>query len=103
MKPSKPVYQSALGIETGDIATTSYGTGPYIVEEIIEVKDGTISLICKSGPSHDDPDGTKAARKGKFYLNGIRLVDGRYVAHLRDEIFIQKAERCEPVQLRLFE
>lgn len=87
------VYQTALGIETDDIVTTSYGSGPYVVVRIVECQDGSISLVCKS---------TRMKTNMDFYLNGISLVDGRYLTKINDEIFVQKPERREPVQKRLF-
>jgi len=34
MNQRRRIYQTALGIQTGDIVSTSYGTGPYEVWHI---------------------------------------------------------------------
>lgn len=96
------LFQSALGIETGDLVTTSNGTGPYDVWSIsyspfvqkypdgLVVRDQpAICLTCISGLK----DGPPGAR---FYLNHIRLHEGRYLMDNGDEVFIRQRAKERP-------
>ncbi len=96
------VYSSELGIETGDLVRTSYGTGPY---EVVQVSKPTftmkmvgdlvvfpwpvISLVCIM------PGVPPRGDNGHYWLNEIHREGARYVSggsywNHPDEIFVEK-------------
>lgn len=83
-------------MKIGNIIKTSYHTGPYIIIDMHEVEDGSISLILNAAPPNN-----KEAGKSKFWINGIRFKNGRWMSY-GDEIYIIEDGPTRPVQLRLF-
>lgn len=103
------VYKEYLGIATGDIVSTSYGTGPYEVwsvsppkaEEsfagsIVRFPWQVVSLVLiKPGvPPKGDI--------GLYWINDIRRRDdGRYFSN-GNEIYVTKTRQDKPMQMGLF-
>lgn len=56
-------------IEPGDVVSTSYGTGPYLVVRVSDNENGTFNLVCE----YWDRD-----RASNAYLNGIEQCGDRY-------------------------
>jgi hypothetical protein len=88
-----------FGIQPGDIVTTSYGTGPYKVISVHYVEQapwydplGTHTYSLTLTLPHD--------HKQRYWINGIREIDGKFIARGRDEIYVQPCQ--SPRQLRLF-
>lgn len=101
----KRVYKTVFGLETGDIVTTSYNTGPYEVIDLtapryVSSDFGSLfihrfpifSIICGDPPGghrqYPTPLGNPAG-----YLNGICFVDGRFLCwDGKDEVFVKKSK-----------
>lgn len=100
------VFQTALGISTGDIVTTSYGTGPFIVTSIhgpryvqhwigfVFVTD--YPLISLGLVRSDDPG------RGNYGINDIRQVSDRWFTESDDEVFVEKGSVDSGLQMGLF-
>jgi hypothetical protein len=104
------VYTTALGIATGDIVRTSYGTGPY---EVYQVHGPTcwsewtgaltiwpypvVSLTCIE-PGEKFPYWTER----QFYLNNLHREGDRYFDNGHSEILVER--RPGPIlQMALFD
>jgi hypothetical protein len=80
----RPPYVSALGICTGDIITTSYGTGPYEVWDIQEGTDCIHLVFIDAGvkPRNMDAD-------FRWISNVRRVGDRWFFRGGRDELFVE--------------
>ena len=107
-KTAHAIYRQALGITTGDVITTSYKSGPYIVKQIsgpyyfqktfAYLTIWPSPVICLT-LSYADPSLTSTA-----YINHIhREPDGRYLTDCHDEIFVHKSAQPSPAQLPLLD
>lgn len=96
----KQIYQQALGIRTGDIITTSYGSGPYQVWSIHgpHLWDKGIHWIIYPWPvislklifTKDHHLFGKCIGEGKFsYINEIHRQEDRWFTTIGDEIFVK--------------
>lgn len=92
---TKPPFMTALGISTGDIVSTSYGTGPYEVWDIYRLQGGLISLELIE-PGCRAP----GRRESHFWLNNIRRDGDRWFNPHGDEIFVTPSHT--PQQAGLF-
>jgi len=107
MTKQPPIYEEILGIATGDIVTTSYGTGPYIVKRISGpsyIHQDISALVIWPYPvislvlAYTDPTHTSSA-----YINNIhREPDGCYFTDGGREITVQRPSSTSPGQLSLF-
>lgn len=90
------IYKEALGIRVGDIVTTSYGTGPYVVWSIWGPKLWhaghpawtiwpwpVISLMCVYAEGHHS-----FGRLGFSYLNEIHQEADRWITAGGNEVFV---------------
>jgi hypothetical protein len=89
--------QRALGIQTGDIITTSYNTGPYIIHHIhgpITYFTGVGHVVILDHPEISLTLSTpNAKRKGHGgFINNIRQVDQRWYSAQNDELFITRPQ-----------
>jgi hypothetical protein len=87
--------QTALGISTGDIVRTSYGTGPYVVRAIVGptfAQDGTPLLdLVLSVPGE----------RSRYDINDvIRIGNGWFSRGGADELYV--TPMGGPAQLSLF-
>lgn len=92
-------HRRVLDIETGMIVTTSYGSGPYVITEILgPFRDGTITLVLVGAP------GTHYERVGgNYWINNIyQATDGRYMSG-PDVIMIAPNPTPVPQMLSLFD
>ena len=106
-----PIYQEALGIATGDIITTSYGTGPYIVKRISGpsyVHQSISALVIWPYPvislvlADTDPAYIRGLSCSAYINNIHREPDGRYLTDGGDEITVQRPASVTPGQMSLF-
>jgi len=107
MTKQPPIYEEILGIATGDIVTTSYGTGPYIVKRISGpsyIHQDISALVIWPYPvislvlAYTDPTHTSSA-----YINNIhREPDGRYLTDGGHEITVQRPISATSGQMSLF-
>jgi len=107
MSKQVPIYKEVLGIATGDIITTSHGTGPYIVKRIsgpFYFRQNFTALIIWPYPvislvlAYTDPAHTASA-----YINNVHQEpDGRYLTDDGDEITVRRPASATPVQMSLF-
>jgi len=105
-KTAHAIYREALGITTGDVITTSYKSGPYVVKQITgpyQSQETFAYLTIWPYPvisltlSYADPSLTSTA-----YINHVhREPDGRYLTDTHDEIFVHKPAQPLPAQLPL--
>lgn len=93
-------FHRGLGIQTGDIVTTSWGSGPYMVVHVrgpryVDRFPGT--LIIRAWPVisltvirtlEDLANGA-----GKYYIGGIRREEARWLTDANDEIFVLRPDR----------
>lgn len=89
------IYSSAMGIGTGDIVSTSYGTGPYEVWNVTKPRNiiesmgrvilpwPVISLVCTL------PDETALNEHTGYYINEVHREAERYFSG-GDEVFVEK-------------
>lgn len=88
--------QTALGISTGDIVRTSYGTGPYEVRTIIgpEFSAEGVPLIhlILTVPGSSD--------RGRYYINDVRRSGDGWLCGRADELYV--TPKGGPAQLPLF-
>lgn len=109
-----PVYRTALGIGLWDIVRTSYNTGPFEVVNLTTPKHvetdtthlsirrlPTISLICGLPPGHRNY--ASMGGRGDFFLNSIRLQDGRWLTDNNDEVFVDKRADLPPCRIDMFD
>ena len=104
----QPKLQSALGIQTGDIVTTSYNTGPYFIYCIrgpITSFNGMGYLVILDHPEISLTLSTpNAKRKGTGgFINNIRQVDARWYTAQNNEIFITKPHHATLGPTTLFD
>jgi hypothetical protein len=97
---------SALGIQAGDIVTTAYNSGPYMVHQIhgpITHFTGVGHLVILDHPEISLILSTaNAKRKGTAgFINNIRQVNSHWYTAQNDEIFITRhpAPEREPTSL----
>jgi hypothetical protein len=95
--PHHPPIHSALGIQTGDIITTSYNTGPYIIHHIrgpFTYFTGVGHLVILDHPEISLTLSTpNAKRKGTGgFINNIRQVNNRWYTAQNDELFITRRQ-----------
>jgi len=88
--------RTALGITTGDIVRTSYGTGPYVVQAIIgpEFSDESVSHIHLILTLPDSSD------RGRYYINDVRRSGDGWACGHADELYV--TPMGGPAQLSLF-
>lgn len=94
------VYREALGVETGDIVTTSYGTGPYEVREIIGphywycdwnslvVREYPVISLVLVRQGHEGP----VLFYHMYWINDVRREGERYFDDQGDEVFVEKPQ-----------
>ena len=92
----EPIFQSAFGIQTGDIVRTSYGSGPFRVFSIygprywdrgvgdIVIRTWPVISLGLSRPDHPKKD-------GEYIINYIRQEGDRWFTDSNDEVFVEKA------------
>lgn len=92
----------ALGIQTGDVLTTSYKSGPYLVHQITgpfthfeEVGAVVILDHPEISLSLTSPNAQRHGISG--WINNIRQVGDRWFTAMNDEVLITRPERA-PVQ-----
>ena len=102
--------ESALGIWVGNLVSTSYGTGPYVVRSIggpvlfrkgLDIIVYPMPVVCLSlsyAKGHRLWDARD--RAGKAYINDIYRDGERWFGLAGDEIFVASGNEC--VQLGLF-
>jgi len=110
MTKQTSIYKEVLGIRTGDIITTSYGTGPYIVKRIsgpsyIHQNISALViwpyLVISLVLAYTDP--AHPAYTASAYINNIHQEpDGRYLTDGGDEITVQRPASVIPGQMSLF-
>lgn len=98
--------QSALGIQTNDILTPSYNSGPYIVYQIhgpFTHFECTNSIVILDHPEISLTLLSRGTSKKRAsgYINNIRQVGDCWLTAQNDELFITRAEPAygEPVTL----
>lgn len=94
LKPPARI-KSALGIQTGDLVTTSYNSGPYIVHHIhgpITHFSGVGHLVILDHPEISLILSTPGAkRKGTAgFINNIRQINNRWYTEQNAEVFINR-------------
>jgi hypothetical protein len=100
--------QSAFGIHTGDIITTSYNTAPYIIHHIhgpfTYFKDVGYLVILDHAEISLTLSTPNAKRKGTAgFINDIRQVNERWYTAQNDELFITKPQLARVVPTTLFD
>lgn len=75
---------SRFGIEVGDIVTTSYGTGPYIVTSVVRTANGH-SLAMKGAPGSIYAGGHRM-----YCINQLFERDGKFVTVTGHEVYVAK-------------
>ena len=105
-KAPRPIYKQALGITTGDVVTTSYDTGPYIVRQITGPYTFQITFsylaICPYPTialvlAYADQFNTAAA-----YINNVHQEpNGQYLTDAGDEIIVEHPPSAPPAQMPL--
>ena len=93
--PSGPHWSEL--VHPGSVVSTSYGTGPYVVEEIHEHEHYGVKLISFVCSLPDSPRSKNGRMKGNpdGWLNDYLAVDGRLLALLlanNDEVIINTAQ-----------
>jgi hypothetical protein len=91
------IFQSVFGIQTGDLVTTSYATGPYEVWGItvprytqlwvgrFVIRDYpviSLTLIAPGVPPRGD--------NGLYWINDVRQEGERYLTDANDEVFVRR-------------
>jgi hypothetical protein len=104
--PSK--IQSALGLQTADIITTSYNTGPYIIHHLhgpFTFFTGVGYLVILDHPEISLTLSTpNAKRKGTGgYINNIRQVNDRWYTAQNNEIFLTRPSNAPRAPTTLFD
>jgi len=104
----QPTIKSALGIYTGDLITTSYNTGPYIIHHVhgpITSFTGVGYLVILDHPEISLTLSTpNAKRKGTGgYINNIRQVNDRWYTAQNNEIFITRPYQAPAAPTTLFD
>jgi hypothetical protein len=93
------MIRRALGIETGDGVTTSYGSGPYVVIDVTAPFthfEETFGVVILDHPEVCLTLGAPGAlKKGTCgWINNVRRVGDRWFNAMNDEIFVSRAERA---------
>lgn len=89
------LYQTALGIETGDILTTSWNTGPYIIEHISApkyVRQDCFGNIFVRTRATTSLWGQSNSNGQTWYVNGVNRSEQGYFSY-NDPIEIIKPEK----------
>lgn len=101
------LYKTALGIEVGDLLTTSYGTGPEYVKDIhgpyVTSEIGTHLVLLPSpqiSVSLQKLDMSKHDWRG---INGIRQDGNRWLTFNCSEVFIEKPAVRVAMQIDMFQ
>lgn len=92
------MIRTLLGISIGDIVTTSYGTGPYVVQELCGpyyTAPGLMGLVIRTWPVIDLGFGDYSG------VNDVRQEGDRWFTDSNDEIYVQ--HRDPEGQLWLFD
>lgn len=107
---NRPPFYTALGISTGDIVTTSYGTGPYEVWRISEPRRFEASFHCIAIWPHP-VIGLTVIRTD--HVGIVRDVDLHWINEVRREgdswfssgaeIFVHPANASKPIQRSIFD
>ncbi len=102
----KHIYQSALGISTGDIITTSYRTGPFVVVSIYGPTyfsrfggDLVIRDYLVIGLGLAKPGEPLVARS---WVNDIRQERDRWLTDTNDEVFVDGSGQSHAQQMDMF-
>lgn len=106
------LYQTAIGLEVGDIIRTDYGTGPYEIigltppRHVIDCmfyraihRLPVVSIALGVPPGHSK---YPTCGESVGHINEVRLHEGRYRANSYDEIFVEKPARPLLLQLDMF-
>lgn len=100
------VRQTALGISEGDIITTSYDTGPYIVKRVHPALYWykTSDLVVRPYPVTSMALAHYPKHGGEYAgINQVRRVDNRWFSGVNDEIFVQKPDHYSLEQVSMFD
>ena len=86
----------SLGLEPGDVVRTSYGTGPYDIEEVLEYPRGFTLVLTNALHPPGRSKAGKVREADLFWINGVvREADGRLTSRGgADEVFVVERGRA---------
>jgi hypothetical protein len=101
------IFKTALGIQTGDLVKTSYGTGPFEVWDIsepynrIDRLDNTLAVFAYPMVSLVLVYPGDIGHAG--YINNVRQVADGWATPDGDRIFVERPAAASALQLGLFQ
>ena len=96
----------ALGIETGDIVRTSYGTGLYVVQSFfgpVYVTREIGAVVVRDHPEISLALSPLGKEQVGAYINDVRRVGDRWFTAQNDEVIVERPERAPVVATSLLD